>query len=171
MIEGKTIAHTFEGPYGPWIVFTDGSGIELTGGEDWSGFVNVSADEIASAEADIVAADLSRELMAAKQEAWMMRTCDERAEIRAAWAEAHPPQENMFLPDSYMASLQDVMYTEYNRTAFGEQHKLHGRCPKCGERSCPNAPELPAADDASPYWQGNIFHIPTHKGPKRARKS
>lgn len=159
MIEGKTIARVIdaEGYGGSWLVFADGSGIELEGWEDGAGYREVTADQIAEHEAKIAEKALQAEIAQARQEAWMMRSCDERAEIRSEWLAAQPKT----LISHGMADLMmDEFVWDANRVFFGEQPKIRARCPKCNERGCENAPLM------KPKNRGVFYSATTITVPK-----
>lgn len=139
MIEGKTIARVVDKLDSPWIVFTDGTGIRISGYEG-ADYGEVTADEIAECEADLAERDAFAELRAAEQAAWMLRTCEERGEIRTVWLAARP---KTLIPHSFEDAVIDGFIWDMNRTAFGgPQPKVKARCPVCNERECPNAPYM-----------------------------
>lgn len=166
-IEGKTIARVieaeWEGGDGPWIVFTDGTGISLQGWEDGADYHEETPEAIAEHEAKIAeraAAEAKRE---AEREAWMMRSCDERAEIRREWLASRPMNPKTFIPTGFEDMLMDDMVWDMNRSVFDAQPKVKARCPKCNERGCPNAPYM-QPPNRGVFHQSGTFTIPVAKG-------
>jgi hypothetical protein len=160
MIEGKIVARVIEEDDDPWIVFTDGSGIRLVGWEDGSSYEEVTADEIAKHQVKLAERALAAHRQAAYQESWMMRTCDERAELRAERLAAQP--KGKLIPFGFEDAIMDSMVWDMNQIAFGEQPKIKARCPRCNERGCPNAPYMEPPNQG-PFHRSAAITIPAQK--------
>jgi hypothetical protein len=152
MIEGKTIARVIDSD---WIVFTDGTGIRARGDEDQGGgYDEVTAEEIREYEAEQAADALRFELRRDEQQAWMMRTCEERAEIRAEWLAAQP---KTLIPRGWADAFMDDMIWDANSGFLsGPSPPPKARCPKCNERSCPNAPDMKPPNRGVFHQSGTI---------------
>lgn len=165
MIEGKTIARVIDDPDSPYIVFTDGSGIRISGYEG-ADFSEVDAQEIAEHEARRAAEVQAAEHADAYQRAWMMRSCEERAEIFAEWSAQQPKG---LIPYGWHFVIEDDLVYGMSRLPFGgDGPKLKARCPRCNEQQCPNAPDYKPLSRGMFHQSGTIT-IPVVKKTKARR--
>ena len=114
------------------IHFTDGTALEVTaaGGYDGDGYPDYELLDAAAIAARRAARKQFEEIQAQKRrerDAWLALSCSERARRRAR--NKYAPRGSL-IPDAFSDMVIDSIMPPSK-----------GRCPRCGERECPNAPE------------------------------
>lgn len=168
---GKTIASIDEEPRDPkyggedrgtlLIHFTDGSALHVAGHsyEDVDLSLNaLSPEDVRRRQAGVQGQRENARMERLQREEWLSLSCEQRAERKA---EAKSSGHALIMRDLF-DGLQEDMIRSYQRMVFSDKPMtLRKRCPRCGERMCPNAPteEIPASPN--PLWGGFTAVIPS----------